>query len=267
MWWSVPLSPAQAGSTLTGLAALSQRCFPKPTHSMNRLTCSAGSWKSPSNSSRAHCREGAGVEHWDLPSLCPLGPLAQAQGEGKAVLGPGPAAELGLPAGSSWGHILPVVDCMDTAGGGNGKGRQRCRGFLAACQCSTAYLQRVLDGAGEVPQGAEGEGAIPGGASWLQRLGQGGHHDQHIPPWPLCARVQQWCAAAEAAALQIGTCREPGVLGSWGHILGLGPIPLPRTHGPPACPEHWQLHPDAGRSHPRRAARWQVPPGSGELSP
>lgn len=28
---------------------------PESTHSMNLLTCSAGSWKSPSNSSRAHC--------------------------------------------------------------------------------------------------------------------------------------------------------------------------------------------------------------------
>lgn len=187
---------------------------PKPTHSMKRLTCSAGSRKSPSNSSRAHCRGEMGVEHCNSP-LCP-----QAQGEGEALARP--AAALRLPAGSSWGRILPATHHWR----GNGEGRQRSRCFLAGC-CSwggSAYLQCVLDGAGEVPQGAEGEGAIPGSAGWPQRLGQGRYHGQHIPPCPLRARVQQWCAAAETTSLQIGACREPEVLGTQGACPGAWPL-------------------------------------------
>lgn len=38
---------------------------------MNWLTCSAGSWKSPSNSSRAHCGGETGVEHWNLLLMPP----------------------------------------------------------------------------------------------------------------------------------------------------------------------------------------------------
>lgn len=79
VWHALP-TPS---STLAELEALLQVSLPsKPTHSMNWLTCSAGSWKSPSNSSRAHCRGEMGVQHWNLP-LTPPSPGGEG-GSGRA---------------------------------------------------------------------------------------------------------------------------------------------------------------------------------------
>lgn len=125
-----PQPRQQQAAPQQGRQPVSQCHSPKPTHSMNRLTCSAGSWKSPSNSSRAHCGGGAGVEHGDPHPVAPRTP-SPSPGEGKAVLGL--AAELRLPAGSSWGCILPMARCQAVAGGGNGKGRQRSQYLLAGC--------------------------------------------------------------------------------------------------------------------------------------
>lgn len=66
----------------------------------------------------------------------------------------------------------------------------------------------MLDGTGEEAQRAQWEAPIRGVAAWLQLLAQGGHHGQHVALCPLCARVQQRRAGADAAALQVGACGQ-----------------------------------------------------------
>lgn len=105
--------------------------------------------------------------------------------------------------GSSPQETAGAASCLQ--GRRNGKGKQKARS-----RDLRPYLQRVLDGVGVVPQGAEGEGPIGGARGRLQRLGQGGHHGQHVSPRPLRARVQQRRAGADAARLQVGACRQRG---------------------------------------------------------
>lgn len=117
-----------------------------------------------------------GIEHWNLP-LMPPSPQGRG-GSGRASsstqatsrkqLGPYPAR--GPPSEGKRGRKTKVL------------APPRWVLWLGI----SAYLQCVLDGVGEMPQGAEGEGAIPG-AGWLRRLGEGWYHGQHVPPCPLCA--------------------------------------------------------------------------------
>lgn len=102
--------------------------------------------------------------------MCPLGP--QAQGEGEAMLGP--VAELGLPAGSIWGRILPAAEPrpeQETGKEGKGAGASSLGAGAGVAQPTCSVCWMVLGKYRRVQRGKVSSLGTPAGPSGLVRWG------------------------------------------------------------------------------------------------